>query len=180
MESIWLHWLIVALGWPCHENDVICIPNAVFFSELQEGRYCDCDASGRNCCKDQLKRRLVLVEITYESLQQTETIVARHWERPVICSRLRGIKQWRKDTRDRVWTASQSSSAQAIQSAIGSVREQLSFSTHLHGISLHYYHKMCLQWTFIQHWVKFTQFLCFMDETREALERGQQVRWFQR
>lgn len=78
MESIWLHWLIVALGWPCHENDVICIPNAVFFSELQEGRYCDCDASGRNCCKDQLKRQLVLVEITYESLQQTETIVARH------------------------------------------------------------------------------------------------------
>ena len=67
MESILLQ---VQLCWAGHitRMEDICVPKAVFFSELQEG---ECDRGApRKHYKDQLKRQLAQVGISHQSWQQ--------------------------------------------------------------------------------------------------------------
>ena len=46
----------------------ICMPKAVFFSELQEGKHHR--GAPRKCCKEQLKRQLAQAGINHQSWQQ--------------------------------------------------------------------------------------------------------------
>ena len=66
-ESILLQ---VQLGWAVHvmRMEDVCMPKAVFFSELQEGKR-DCSAS-RQRYKEQLRKQLAQVGISRQLRQQ--------------------------------------------------------------------------------------------------------------
>ena len=67
IESISLQ---VQLHWAGHVTRMedICMPKAVFFSKLQEGKRNR--GAPRKRCKDQLKRQLAQVEISHQSWQK--------------------------------------------------------------------------------------------------------------
>ena len=67
LESILPQVQLLWIGHITRMEDV-CMPKAVFFSELQEGKR-NCDAP-RKCYKDQLKRQLAQAGISHQSWQQ--------------------------------------------------------------------------------------------------------------
>ena len=94
----------VVMGWPRHKDgrQYVYMPEAVFFSELQEGkRNCGAPQESATLTKTSLRDTLHKQESTISCgsrMPQTKIAGAHQWERPVISSRQRGMKLQRKDT----------------------------------------------------------------------------------
>ena len=104
LESILLQVQLHRAGHVTRMKNV-CMPKAVFFSELQEGK-CHHGGPWRHY-KDQLnlKRQLAQAEISHQSWQQEASdwdSWCSSWEKPAISLRQRGMKPQRKNAGGRV------------------------------------------------------------------------------